>query len=279
MNATWGLVIDVARCHDCNNCFLACKDEHVDNDWPQYSRPQPNHGHRWMNILRHEQGGYPMVEVAYLPIPCQHCKNPPCLKAAQNEAVTVRPDGIVILDPDKGAGQKHLVDACPYGAIFWNEALQTAQKCTMCAHLLDEGWKEPRCVQVCPTGAMRAFKLDSEQWERLIKAEGLTAYLPEHATGPRVLYKNLTQFTLGFIAGSVAIASTDECADNAEVVLKDEQGAEIASVQTSNYGDFLLHGLEEVASRFMLEIRVAGLPPKLVEVKFETSLNLGTIII
>ena len=26
---TWHMIIDVARCHDCNNCFLADKDEFV----------------------------------------------------------------------------------------------------------------------------------------------------------------------------------------------------------------------------------------------------------
>ena len=41
MTATWGLIIDVARCHDCNNCFLACKDEFIDNDFPGYSQAQP----------------------------------------------------------------------------------------------------------------------------------------------------------------------------------------------------------------------------------------------
>ena len=35
------LVIDVAQCENCNNCFLACKDEHVGNDWPGYAAPQP----------------------------------------------------------------------------------------------------------------------------------------------------------------------------------------------------------------------------------------------
>ena len=35
----WNMIIDVARCHDCNNCFMACKDEHVGNDFPPYSAP------------------------------------------------------------------------------------------------------------------------------------------------------------------------------------------------------------------------------------------------
>ena len=279
MKTTWGLVIDVARCHDCNNCFLACKDEFVDNDWPPYTKAQPSHGQRWMNILRRERGGFPLVEVAYLPKPCQHCANPPCAKAAENDAVTIREDGGVLIDPEKAVGQKQLVDACPYGAIFWNETLGTAQKCSLCVHLLDDGWKEPRCVQACPTGAMRVFKLGNVDWEEKIEKEGLEAYLPDLKTGPRVLYKNLKRFTHGFIAGSVALADTDECAENAEVLLMDEQDRTIAEARTNNYGDFKLPGLEETAIRLVVRIYVHGRPPKSVAVEFENSLNLGTIVI
>lgn len=279
MTATWGMIIDVARCHDCNNCFLACKDEFVDNDWPRYSKAQPGHGQRWMNILRREGGEYPLVEVAYLPKPCQHCKNPPCLEASENGAISVRPDGIVMIDPDKAVGQKQLVDACPYGSIFWNETIQSPQKCSMCAHLLDEGWKEPRCVQVCPTGAMQAYKLEGEGWEQLVSKEGLTPYLPEQGTSPRVLYKNLERFTHAFITGSVARADSDECVENARVVLKNNQGCDFAETLTNNYGDFKLHGLEKVSARIIIEIMVDDRPVKLLEVDFETSLNLGTIII
>ena len=28
----WNMVIDLARCHDCNDCFLSDKDEFVGND-------------------------------------------------------------------------------------------------------------------------------------------------------------------------------------------------------------------------------------------------------
>ena len=30
------------------------------------------------------------------------------------------------------------VDACPYGAIYYNSSRNLAQKCTGCAHLLDK---------------------------------------------------------------------------------------------------------------------------------------------
>jgi Fe-S-cluster-containing dehydrogenase component len=135
----WNLIIDVGKCHDCNNCFLACKDEHVGNDWPPHSAGQPWHGQRWMNIMRKERGQYPLVDVAYRPTPCMHCDRPHCMEAAGNRAVHKRDDGIVIIDPEKARGQKGLVDACPYGATWWNEEKELPQKCTFCAHLLDDG--------------------------------------------------------------------------------------------------------------------------------------------
>ena len=52
----WNLIIDVAKCHDCNNCFLACKDEFFENDFAPFSLAQPRHGQRWMNIMRKERG-------------------------------------------------------------------------------------------------------------------------------------------------------------------------------------------------------------------------------
>ncbi len=76
----WNMVIDLARCHDCNDCFLADKDEFVGNDFPPYSVAQPWSGHRWMNIERKERGQYPIVQVCYLPTPCMHCDDAPCIK-------------------------------------------------------------------------------------------------------------------------------------------------------------------------------------------------------
>ena len=35
------LVMDIASCHDCNDCFMACKDEHVGNAWMPYTEEQP----------------------------------------------------------------------------------------------------------------------------------------------------------------------------------------------------------------------------------------------
>ncbi len=82
------------------------------------------------------------------------CEDPPCVKGSMDGAIYKRSDGIVIIDPEKSIGQKELISTCPYRVIYWNEERQIPQKCTFCAHLLDNGWHEPRCVDACPTGAI-----------------------------------------------------------------------------------------------------------------------------
>ena len=129
------MIIDIEKCEDCNNCFMACKDEFVDNDFPPYSVSQPRHGHRWMNIMRKERGSGSLMDVAYRSTPCMHCDDAPCIKAAKDSAVYKREDGIVIIDPEKSAGRKEIMAACPYHAIWWNEEKGIPQKCTFCAHL------------------------------------------------------------------------------------------------------------------------------------------------
>ena len=102
-------LIDADTCTNCGLCIVACKDEHVENDWGTITLSQPWHGHRWMDIMRKERGQYPLVDVVYLPTPCLHCDSAPCLKAGKDGAVYKRKDGIVIIDPEKAKGQKDLL--------------------------------------------------------------------------------------------------------------------------------------------------------------------------
>ena len=127
-------LFDAAKCNGCRNCQLACKDEHVDNEWMPYAMPQPDTGQFWTRIEERIRGQVPKVKVSYISKRCQHCDNAPCIKAAP-DAVYKREDGLVIIDPEKAKGRKELIDACPYNAIFWNEDLAIPQKCTGCAVL------------------------------------------------------------------------------------------------------------------------------------------------
>lgn len=275
----WHLIIDIEKCEDCNNCFMACKDEHVDNDWPSYSLPQPRHGHRWINILRKERGQYPLIDVAYRPTPCMHCDNAPCIEAAHG-AISKRPDGIVLIDPQKAKGQKDLVKTCPYGAIWWNEELEVPQKCTFCAHLIDQGWKQPRCVQVCPTGALRVEHIEDVQMDNLVQAEKLETLHPEYKTSPNVYYKNMYRYLKCFIAGSVAIEDKGivDCAEGSTVKLFRGED-KIAEGVTDNFGDFKLDGLAENSGSYHLEVVLAGYTKTTLEINLKTSINLRTIVL
>jgi len=274
----WNLIIDVAKCHDCNDCFLACKEEYFDNDFPPFSLSQPRHGHRWMNIMRKERGKYPKVDVSYLPKPCMHCDDAPCIKAAKDGAVYKRDDGIVIIDPEKAKGQKDLLKACPYDVIWWNDEKAVPQKCTFCVHLLEEGWDKPRCVQACPTGALEVAYVEDEEMEKIKKAEQLEVYRPELKTRPRVYYKNLYQFTKSFIAGSVAFQDTDECAEGTKVTLMLDT-KEIDEAVTNNYGDFKLDNLPENSGEYNLELEYSGYDKKTITLDLTKSVNLGTIFL
>jgi Fe-S-cluster-containing dehydrogenase component len=260
----WHLVIDVARCSDCNNCFLADKDEFVGNDWPPYSVAQPWEGQRWMNIQRKERGQFPRVDVAYLPMPCMQCDEPPCAEGASPGAVYKREDGIVIIDPEKARGRREIVDACPYGAIYWNEEANVAQKCTGCAHLLDGGWTQTRCAQVCPTQCLNLVLADDTEMATLVKNEGLEVYRPELGTAPRVYYKNLSKWTKVFVAGSVVWGDSGECAEGARVVVS-QGNAIVASAATNNFGDFCIDGLD-AGGEFMLSIEAPGYKPVVTKV-------------
>ena len=87
----WYLVIDVRWCHDCNNCFMSCKDEHVDNEWPGYTNAQPRHGHRWMNIQRRERGHFFQRFLSEIFFPVYNCFSHKCILKWNNN---IEHDGI-----------------------------------------------------------------------------------------------------------------------------------------------------------------------------------------
>ncbi|MBT7955861.1 MAG: oxidoreductase [Rhodospirillaceae bacterium] len=274
----WNLIIDLENCTNCNMCVLACQDEHVDNTFPGYAEEMPKHGARWIEIMRKERGQAPMIDVAYLPVMCQHCDDAPCIKAAENGAVSKRADGIVIIDPEKAKGQKQLVESCPYNAIWWNEDLQLPQHWIFDAHLLDDGWKQPRAVSVCATEAIAAKKLDDGEMAKLVDAEGLEVLNPEFGTRPRVYYKNLYRYNKCFIGGSVATTKdgTSDCVEGASVKLS--QGSDvIAEATTDVFGDFKFDRLDENSGTYKVEISADGHGSKSLDVELSESVTLGNI--
>ena len=239
-------VIDIAKCSGCRNCQIACKDEHVDNDWSPWAKPQPDTGQFWCRVDEQVRGQVPKVKISYTVHMCQHCENAPCMAAAP-EAVYRREDGLVIVDPEKAAGHPELVEACPYGAIFWNEELEIPQKCTGCAHLVDAG-EVPHCVDVCPHEAIRFG--DEEDFAAEIAAAG--ALIPERAETdkPRVFYLNLPK---RFLAGIVVDLEADEVVTGAKVTAENLVTGDVLATDTDEFGDFWFHQVDTADWRVYVE--------------------------
>lgn len=274
----WNMIIDVAECTNCNLCTLAAMDEYVGNDWPGYSAAMPKHGHRWIDILQKERGQVPMIDIAYVPVMCNHCDDPPCIKAAQGGAIRKREDGIVLIDPEKAKGQKHLIEACPYGHIWWNKERDIPQAWPFDAHLLDQGWGQTRGQQSCPTGAMRAIKVEDEEMQAMARQQNLEVMKGELGTKPRVYYRNLWRYTTCFIGGTVSVEARGavDCVEGANVRLL-RGSTVIREVTTDNYGDFKFDQLQENSGTYTIEVSATGRVKKAVEATLGASINLGEI--
>lgn len=240
----WNLIIDVANSVHANNVVLAAKDEYVGNDFPGYSAPLPEEGGDIVRVERIVRGQTPVVDAAYLLRLCNHCDNGPCQKVG-GDAVRKRDDGIVIIDPIKAKGRKDIVDACPYGAVIWNEELQLPQHWTFDAHLLDDGWSKPRCVDVSPNGAVEAVKIADEEMQKRAEAEELHVLRPELGTNPRIYYRNLYRFDQCFVGGTVTASINDfeECVESATILLF-KGDDEIGSAKTDAFGEFKIDKLQ-----------------------------------
>jgi hypothetical protein len=192
--------------------------------------------------------------------------------------VTKRADGIVHIDPVKAKGQKAIADSCPYGAVRWNEELDLPQHWFFDAHLLDSGWKEPRCTQVCATGALTAVKVTDDEMAAIKSRESLSELQPESATKPRVHYKNLDRYTHEFIGGTVikTVDGVTDCVAKAKIKLE-RSGSVVGEAVTDAYGEFKIEGLTPDSGRYRVVIEVAGREAKRLEVELKKSVYVGRI--
>lgn len=107
--AKYGMVIDLDRCTGCRACMEACK---VENNTPE--------AHFFMYVFRFEEGEYPNTRISFMPRPCMHCDNPPCVKVCPVGARYKREDGLVATDFDRCIGCRYCEVACPYGVNYFN---------------------------------------------------------------------------------------------------------------------------------------------------------------
>jgi molybdopterin-containing oxidoreductase family iron-sulfur binding subunit len=188
----FGYALDLSRCVGCRRCVYACVEENNQSRDPQL---------HWIRVLqmekekgvdfRHANPYYSPEKVPeeghfYVPVACQQCRNPPCVKTCPTGATWMEPDGIVVIDYDWCIGCRCCMAACPYGARHFNWAEPkvpnaelnpdthylgnrprpkgVVEKCTFCIQRVRKG-RYPACVEVCPVGARKFGNLldkDSE---------------------------------------------------------------------------------------------------------------------
>lgn len=274
----WNMIVDVARCHNCYNCFVATKDEYVGVDHKDYAGPQPLHGHSWVAMEYRESGRWPMVETSFRPVMCNHCDDAPCMAAATGGAINKRDDGVVIIDPKLAKGQKQIVDACPYGAVYWNEEEQIPQAWPFDAHLLDRGWEKTKLEAVCPTDVFRSLKVSDKEMQRIAQDEDLVTLDSETDAKPRVYYKNNYLFTTCFVGGTIVrrIDGVEDCVSGATVSAT--QGDDLLGTAVSDgFGEFRIARIERDCGAVTLTIEIDGSLTKRVDIEVGDSVYVGCI--
>ena len=156
----YAIATDLNRCVGCLACSVACKAVNnvpIGSYWNKVVRVGPN-------PIPGGSGQYPDVYMYFLPISCQHCENPECVKVCPTEASHVAEDGSIQIDKEKCIGCQFCVMACPYGVRAYDTSKDKGviEKCTMCAHLIDKGEK-PACVKHCPGQARKFGDLDDPE--------------------------------------------------------------------------------------------------------------------
>ena len=246
-------LIDVNKCTGGKLCIIACKDEHVGSTYSPWTKPQPDTGHFWIGVQSMERGRIPRVRVTYLPLLCQHCANAPCMKACPEDAIKGRDDGLVWIDPEHCTGCGLCEQACPYDVIYMNGELGIAQKCTGCAHRVDEG-SLPRCADICPHDAIVFGDEADSAFSAAEQGGALEVFHPEYHAEPRVHWKGLPK---PWITGAVIDPASDEVISGAAITSVDlfEDGS--ATVLSDEFGDFWIRGMER-DRKYRLEIRKEG---------------------
>ena len=209
--------LDLSRCVGCRRCVYACVHENNQSRDPQI---------HWIRVLEmkkdrgidfaesniyYDPEEVPEPDSFYVPVACQQCRNPPCVKVCPVKATWQEPDGIVVIDSDWCIGCRCCMSACPYGArhFNWSEPTIAAEeinpdthflgnrprpkgvveKCTFCIHRTRKG-RYPACVEICPVGARKFGNLLDEEGEMryLMREKRVFVLKEELNTRPRFYY-------------------------------------------------------------------------------------------
>ena len=120
----WGMAIDPSKCpSDCVDCIAACHSVH---NVPDCGNAKDEIKWIWreefVRAFPAEKSPYLASDIGKLRLPvlCNQCTNPPCVRVCPTKATFQRPDGIVAMDYHRCIGCRFCMAACPYGARSMN---------------------------------------------------------------------------------------------------------------------------------------------------------------
>ncbi len=189
----YAMVIDLRRCVGCHACSVACKSE---------NKVPLSVWRSWVKQI--ERGKFPNTQRHFLPRLCNHCDHPACVEACPTKASYQREDGVILIHEERCIGCKLCMAACPYDARFLHPDKKIANKCTFCAHRVDQG-VVPACVNTCQGKARIFGDLNDPTSEvaKLVARESVQVLKPELGTEPRVFYIALDTGIAGRIGKEV----------------------------------------------------------------------------
>lgn len=133
-----GIYLSSDQCSGCKTCIAACQNK--------------NHlapGQALLNIIESQ---CPIEESRANAIfslsACRQCREPACMKACPNAAITKSAHNIVVINQNLCIGCGKCSNACPENVIVFGHD-KKAIKCTLCQDLLEKG-REPACAGACP---------------------------------------------------------------------------------------------------------------------------------
>ena len=183
----YSMVMRQNLCIDCELCMEACvRTNHV-----------PSYGWRTKILERTRVIGPDQKETIFMPILCNQCNEPPCVRVCPTVATYQdKTTGIVVMENRKCIGCKTCMAACPYNARYFNEEVRAVDKCNFCLDTrLSKGMKDTACVEACPPHVRIFGDLSDPNSEvyKLVHQPETTVWVlrPETGALPNVFYMNV----------------------------------------------------------------------------------------